>query len=101
MVEARVVDKKIKVVKKAVKKEMKKEKKFQNKKNAKHEADILMLRNEIEKLKKKKVSRGHVSEYNIFIRKQIKSGMTFSNAAKQWSKYKALESKNKEETFCL
>ncbi|HPM85881.1 MAG: hypothetical protein PHY04_03080 [Candidatus ainarchaeum sp.] len=95
MVEARVVDKKIKVVKKAVKKEMKKEKKFQNKKNAKHEADILMLRNEIEKLKKKKVSRGHVSEYNIFIRKQIKSGMTFSNAAKQWSKYKALESKNK------
>lgn len=99
MVEAKVVDRKIKRVKKAVKKEikqeMKKSKRVQNKKNAKHEADIQMLKDEIDKLKKRKVSRGHVSEYNIFIRKQIKSGMSFSKAAKQWSKYKALQQKNK------
>lgn len=95
MVEAKTVDKKIKVVKKAVKKEMKLEKKVQSKKNAKHDADIEMLKAEIEKLKKKKVARGHVSEYNIFIRKQIRAGMTFIKAAKQWSKYKSLIEKDK------
>lgn len=95
MVEAKTVDKKIKIVKKAVKKEMKMDKKVQSKKNAKHDADIEMLKAEIEKLKKKKVARGHVSEYNIFIRKQIKAGMTFTMAAKQWSKYKSLIEKDK------
>lgn len=95
LVEAKTVDKKIKVVKKAVKKEIKAERKVQNKKNAKHDADIEMLKAEIEKLKKKKVARGHVSEYNIFIRKQIKAGMTFTNAAKQWSKYRTLIEKDK------
>jgi hypothetical protein len=54
-----------------------------------------MLKAEILKLKKKKAARGHVSEYNFFIRKQIKAGMTFSKAAKQWSKYKILQEKNK------
>ena len=98
MVEAKTVDKKIKVVKKEItknKKEMKDNKKVQSKKNAKHDSDIEMLKAEIEKLKKKKVARGHVSEYNIFIRKQIKSGMTFIKAAKQWSKYKSLIEKDK------
>ena len=95
MVEAKTVDKKIKVVKTAVKKEMKMEKKVQSKKNAKHDSDIELLKAEIEKLKKKKIARGHVSEYNIFIRKQIKAGMTFTNAAKQWSKYKSLIEKDK------
>ena len=95
MVEAKTVDNKIKVVKKAVKKEIKMEKNVQSKKNAKHDADIEMLKAEIEKLKKKKVARGHVSEYNIFIRKQIKAGMTFTKAAKQWSKYKSLIEKDK------
>ena len=74
---------------------MKQNKSVQSKKNAKHDSDIEMLRAEIEKLKKKKVARGHVSEYNIFIRKQIKSGMTFIKAAKQWSKYKTLIEKDK------
>lgn len=64
-------------------------------KNIKQDKDIEMLKAEIAKLKSKKVSRGHVSEYNIFIRKQIKSGMTFSNAAKQWSKYKSLQERDK------
>ncbi len=98
MVEAKTVDKKIKVVKKEIiknKKEMKNNKKVQSKKNAKHDSDIELLKAEIEKLKKKKVARGHVSEYNIFIRKQIKAGMTFTKAAKQWSKYKSLIEKDK------
>jgi len=95
LVEAKTVDNKIKVVKKAVKKEMRLEKKVQSKKNAKHDSDIELLKAEIEKLKKKKIARGHVSEYNIFIRKQIKAGMTFTKAAKQWSKYKSLIEKDK------
>ncbi|HNV01040.1 MAG TPA: hypothetical protein PKK60_01275 [archaeon] len=64
-------------------------------KNMKQDKDIEMLKAEIAKLKSKKVSRGHVSEYNIFIRKQIKSGMTFTKAAKQWSKYKSLQERDK------
>jgi hypothetical protein len=64
-------------------------------KNLKQDKDIEMLKAEIAKLKSKKVSRGRVSEYNLFIRKQIKSGMSFTKAAKQWSKYKALQEKNK------
>lgn len=64
-------------------------------KNIKQDKDIEMLKAEIAKLKSKKVSRGHVSEYNIFIRKQIKSGMTFTKAAKQWSKYKSLQARDK------
>jgi len=91
MVEAKTVDKKIIAAKKVVKKEIKKERK----RNSKQDADIEMLKAEIEKLKKKKIARGHVSEYNIFIRKQIRAGMSFSKAAKQWSKYKSLQEKNK------
>jgi hypothetical protein len=64
-------------------------------KNIKQDKDIEMLKAELAKLKAKKVTRGHVSEYNIFIRKQIKSGMTFTKAAKQWSKYKSLQERDK------
>jgi|GEM_PF-928326 len=64
-------------------------------KNVKQDKDIEMLKTEIEKLKAKKLAKRSVSEYNIFIRKQIKSGMTFTMAAKQWSKYKKLQEMDK------
>lgn len=64
-------------------------------KNVKQDKDIEMLKAELAKLKAKKVERRSLSEYNIFIRKQIKAGMTFIMAAKQWSKYKKLQEKDK------
>lgn len=91
MVKARTVDKKILASKKVLKRALKKEKS----KNASQDAEISKLKAAVEALKKKKTARGHVSEYNLFIRKQIRSGLTFTNAAKQWSKYKLLQSKNK------
>jgi len=91
MVEAKTVDKKVRAAKKVLNKELKKQKKKSNK-----QADeISKLKLEIDKLKKKKVQKGHVSEYNYFIRKQIIAGLTFTQAAKQWSKYKRLQEMDK------
>ncbi|MFA5125534.1 MAG: hypothetical protein WC462_00845 [archaeon] len=92
MVKAKTVDKKIKASKKGMKKEIRKEKA----KNVKQDVEILKLKNDIANLKKKKkISSHHVSEYNLFIRKQIRFGLSFSRAAKEWNKYKALQRKNK------
>ncbi|MDD4250997.1 MAG: hypothetical protein PHX27_02285 [Candidatus ainarchaeum sp.] len=68
--------------------------------NAKNTAD---QKKEIEKLKlvigdlkkKKKTNVRRVSEYNLFIRKQILSGLTFERAVKEWNKFKKLELKQK------
>lgn len=102
MVEAKTVDKKISVSQKQTKKVMRKEivsakkqVKKEKAKNVKQDKDIEMLKNELAKLKKKKVKLGHVTEYNFFIRKQIKSGLTFTQAAKEWSKYKRLQTMDK------
>ena len=73
---------------KAVKKAVKKLKKSQGK----QDAEIAKLQSEVAKLKLKKKGKNtkHVSEYNLFIRKQIKSGLTFSQATKEWGKYQKL-----------
>jgi len=87
-----------KEVKKQVKKQvssMKKIVKKEQKRNVRQNVEIAKLRLEMDKLKKKKVKIGHISEYNFFIKKQILSGLTFSQAVKQWNKYKSLQSKNK------
>jgi hypothetical protein len=117
MVRARTVDLKVKAAKKVMKKQIrsvkKQAKKEQKKlksqvvsaklvvrkekaKNIKQDVEIAKLKDDLSKLKKKKkFNTSHVSEYNIFIRKQIKSGLSFLQAVKQWNKYKLLESKNK------
>lgn len=117
MVEAKTVDKKIKASKKVMSKKIhsvkKQAKKEQNKlkaqvtsakkvvkkekaKNIKQDDEIAKLKADLAKLKKKKkFNTSHVSEYNIFIRKQILSGLTFLQAVKQWNKYKALEARDK------
>lgn len=67
------------------------------KQNISQDKEILKLKNEINKLKTKgkdKKNTKRVSEYNLFIRKQILSGLTFEKAVKEWNKYKKLESKN-------
>jgi hypothetical protein len=117
MVRARTVDLKVKAAKKVMKKQIhsvkKQAKKEQKKlklqvvsakkvvkkekaKNVKQDVEIAKLKADLSKLKKKKkFNTSHVSEYNIFIRKQIKSGLTFLQAVKQWNKYKKLEALNK------
>jgi len=82
-------DKKASASKKVIKRALKKERA----KNTKQDSEITKLKAAMEKLKKKKSSSRHVSEYNLFVRKQIKMGRTFSQAAKQWNKYKALQKK--------
>lgn len=74
---------------------MKKEVKNQKRKNVKQDAEIKILRAELDKLKKMKKNARYVSEYNLFIKRQIKSGLTFLQAAKQWHKYNALRTSTK------
>ncbi len=106
MVEAKTVDKKITAAKKVLRKELSKQKKTnvkqsiemkkQKKTNVEQSSEIEKLKSDINMLKKKKkFNTSHVSEYNIFIRKQIRSGLTFLQAVKQWNRYKSLESRNK------
>ena len=99
MVGTKTVDKKVRAVKKVMNKEINKAKKQVKKEKAKNvlqDTEIAKLKADLEKLKKKKKFKtSHVSEYNIFIRKQIRSGLTFLQAVKQWNRYKSLESKNK------
>ena len=70
--------------------------------NVKQDVEIARLKEEVAKLQgkgkakgKKKVNSKRVSEYNLFIRKQITSGYTFIQAVKEWNRYQALMSKDK------
>ncbi|MEI7961032.1 MAG: hypothetical protein WCI04_01735 [archaeon] len=89
MVEAKTVDLKISASKKVIKRALKK----QSAKNVSQDVEISKLKAAVDQLKKKKSKNGHVSEYNLFVRKQIKAGLTFSQSAKEWNKYKALQKK--------
>ncbi len=82
------------VVKKALSSSKKKVQK-EVKRNNEQDKEIAKLREEIDNFKKKKQPAKHVSEYNLFIRKQIRSGLTFIQAVKEWNKYKKLEATDK------
>lgn len=60
-------------------------------KDKRQDVEIFKLKAEIDKLKKKKKNTRHVSEYNLFIRKQIKAGLTFIQAAKEWGKFQKVQ----------
>lgn len=72
-----------------------------NKKNVKQDVEIAKLKEAVANLQgkgkktKKKVNSKRISEYNLFIRKQINAGYTFTQAVKEWNRYQALMSKNK------
>ena len=72
-----------------------------NVKNVAQDKEIARLKEEVAKLvekgkkSKKKVNSKRISEYNLFIRKQINSGFTFVRAVKEWNKYQALMAKDK------
>jgi hypothetical protein len=70
--------------------------------NTKQDAEISKLQDEVLKLQgkgkgktKKKVNSKRISEYNLFIRKQIKAGYSFTKAVKEWNRYQALMAKDK------
>jgi hypothetical protein len=68
------------------------------KKDVSQDKEIAKLKEEIKKFKKAnkaKKNTKRVSAYNLFIRRQIKSGLTFEKAVKEWNKYKKLEDKDK------
>ncbi|MBT4192469.1 MAG: hypothetical protein HOE11_04125 [Candidatus Diapherotrites archaeon] len=69
--------------------------------NTKQDSEISKLQEEVAKLQgkgkktKKKVNSKRISEYNLFIRKQIKAGFSFVKAVKEWNRYQALMAKDK------
>ena len=70
--------------------------------NVKQDVEIARLKEEVAKLQgkgkakgKKKVNSKRISEYNLFIRKQIISGYSFTQAVKEWNRYQALMAKDK------
>jgi hypothetical protein len=60
----------------------------EKKKNAERDKEISKLKKGFDKLKLKKRANHPVSEYNVFIRKQVASGIKFADAAKKWSELK-------------
>ncbi|MDD3083826.1 MAG: hypothetical protein PHP82_02275 [Candidatus ainarchaeum sp.] len=77
-------------------KAMKKSINANKKKTESQSKEIEKLKKALEDLKKKKkTNTRRVSEYNLFIRKQIKSGLTFERSVKEWNKFKKLELKLK------
>ena len=69
--------------------------------NTKQDSEIAKLKAEVAKLQgkgkktKKKVNSKRISEYNLFIRKQINAGFSFVKAVKEWNRYQALMAKDK------
>ena len=94
---SKVVKRDIKSLQKGLKKEISLTKKA-SKKAGKQENQLDLLAKEIEKLKKKK-KRSALSEYNKFMRQQIRKGLSFKQAVMQWNKRKkALAKKTKKPT---
>ncbi len=58
------------------------------------------LRKELDALKKKpKVTRKALSDYNVFMRKMIRKGLSFRQSAREWSRLKKLEGKRKPSAY--
>ncbi|MDP2974539.1 MAG: hypothetical protein Q8N60_05800 [Candidatus Diapherotrites archaeon] len=94
---SKVVKRDIKSLQKGLKKEISLTKKV-SRKAGKQENQLDLLAKEIEKLKKKK-KRSALSEYNKFMRQQIRKGLSFKQAVREWNKRKkALAKKTKKPT---
>jgi len=85
---AKAVKKDLKTLKTATKKTVKKA--------TSHDRQLSLLRKELEDLKRKKRTAS-LSDYNRFMRQQIKKGLSFKDAAKAWQRRKRdLAKKNKK-----
>jgi hypothetical protein len=80
-------------------KTIRKQIKANKKKDVSQDKEIAKLKEEVAKLKnagkktKKKVNSKRLTQYNLFMRKQINAGLTFERAVKEWNKFKKLETK--------
>lgn len=92
------IKREIKGLRKGLKKEVANAKKAQKKgkqtakKVSENAKDLVLLKKELETLKKKK-KRAGLSDYNRFMRLQIKKGKSFKQAAIAWGKMKREEAK--------
>lgn len=50
------------------------------------DSEIAKLQSDLSSLKKKGTAKKQLSEYNLFVRRQLKSGRTFSQAVKLWKR---------------
>jgi hypothetical protein len=95
---SRVVKKDIRSLKKGLKKEIALTRKVSGRakalstKSKGHDRELELLRREIELLKKRK-KRAGLSEYQRFMRTQIRAGLTFRQAARLWMKRKKVSAK--------
>ena len=97
--------KQIKSLRKGLKKEERKLKKAQKtakkavSKATKLGGDMILLKKEVQKLKKKKLAKKQLNEYNLFMRKQLKAGKTFRQAVSAWKRFKKLLSKRRPSAY--
>ena len=90
-VPSKKVRKEIKTLRKGLKKEIALTKKV-GKKTSQHDVELAKLKVEMANLTKKPGSKKkQLSEYNLFIRRQLKSGKTFKQAVAIWKLQKQLE----------
>jgi len=58
-------------------------------KTANLSSEMDKLRQDMEKLSKKKASKKQLSEYNLFMRRQLNDGKTFAQSVRLWKAYKS------------
>jgi hypothetical protein len=86
------IKKEIKTLRKGLAKEKKsraKTDKTTAQKTDKLSTDMGKLKADLEKLGKKKASKKQLSEYNLFMRRQLNDGKTFAQAVRLWKAYKS------------
>ncbi len=60
----------------------------QAKKTTKLDNEFAKLKSDLRALSKKKTSRKQLSEYNLFMRRQLKAGKSFSQGVRLWKAYR-------------
>lgn len=86
------IKKEIKTLRKGLKQEKQRAVKVDRKvvaKTANLSKEMEKLREDMEKLSKKKTPKKQLSEYNLFMRRQLNDGKTFTQAVRTWKAYKA------------
>ncbi|MBN1941508.1 MAG: hypothetical protein JW772_04995 [Candidatus Diapherotrites archaeon] len=86
--------------KKATVKSLKSLAKKSAKTDASLKSELAKLKQDVSNLQKKpKVKKRMVNEYNLFMRKQLRSGRTFKQAVLAWNRFKKLQSKKKPSAY--
>lgn len=68
--------------------------------DAKLKSDFSKLKTELSKLKKSpKAKKRELNEYNLFMRKQLRAGKNFKQAAVAWNRFKKLQNKREPSAY--